>query len=280
MTHSASADTSWLGDDRIAGLDLHLQPIVRTRNGTVSHYEALTRIVPRSDEAPAPCLGSFLERIEARGDIIHLDHWVIQRAASLLAVNSSLPAIAVNLSAAGLAQEGLIPRVRAELIRADVDPRRLTFEITETTGIRDFDLADRQLRALRRIGCGTALDDFGSGFSSFEYLRHLQVDIVKLDRSLISAIATDPVDYAVVRAIVDVALLLGRHTVAEGVEDLRTLQEVDRLQVSLVQGYLLGRPRSVQQTLHLQRQRATPSEVVECGNPVESNSEPRCELRA
>lgn len=119
---------------------------------------------------------------------------------------------------------------------------RLAFEITETSAVRSMETARDLIKALRGRGCGIVLDDFGSGLSSFGYLRKFDVDMLKIDGNIIGDVANDPVQQTIVAGIVAVAAAMDVRVVAEFVEDEQTLETLRDLGVSLVQGYHVGRP--------------------------------------
>jgi EAL domain-containing protein (putative c-di-GMP-specific phosphodiesterase class I) len=134
---------------------------------------------------------------------------------------------------AGLLDEG---RVR---------PERICFEITETATIANLSSATRFIRALKERGCKFALDDFGSGLSSFAYLKNLPVDYLKIDGAFVKDIVNEPVDLAMVKAINDMGHVLGKKTIAEFVESEAILQKLRELGVDYAQGYHIGRPQRI-----------------------------------
>jgi len=123
-----------------------------------------------------------------------------------------------------------------------VAPRRLLFEVTETSVIADVVDARHFIDSLHKTGCRVCLDDFGTGFSSLVYLKHLDFDIVKIDATFIRSMARDPVSHVIVRAVVLMARELEKQVVAEGVEDRRTLEMLSQIGTQFVQGYLFDRP--------------------------------------
>jgi EAL domain-containing protein (putative c-di-GMP-specific phosphodiesterase class I) len=135
----------------------------------------------------------------------------------------AIPSIAVNLSGRSLSEPSLPQYISDELRQAGVDPRRLIVEITETAAVSDLHDAQRMIEALHQLGCGVYLDDFGVGFSSFAYLKHLRVDTIKIDGMFIRDLSNDPDNQVFVQAMVSVALGLGKSVVAEYVEDGSTL---------------------------------------------------------
>jgi diguanylate cyclase (GGDEF)-like protein/PAS domain S-box-containing protein len=242
----ASAKHTWaqrirdaLEGDRFV---LHCQPIVDLSSGEVSKGELLLRMRGDDDELIAP--GAFLPAAERLGLIHEIDRWVVRRAIHLIADQQQPPAVAINLSGTSVARDpGLTRLIESELIDASVDPSRLIFEITETAAIANMIEAERFADDLSRLGCGLALDDFGIGFGSFYYLKHLPVDYIKLDGEFIQNLPRSDFDKHMVRAIVDVARGLRIKTIAESVADDETIELLRQLGVDYAQGYHLGRPR-------------------------------------
>jgi EAL domain-containing protein (putative c-di-GMP-specific phosphodiesterase class I) len=153
--------------------------------------------------------------------------------------------VEINISAASIGDPGLIADIEQELERTGADPSRLVFEITETALIEETEVAVTLAERLRRLGCRFALDDFGSGYGGFHYLKHLPMDFLKIDREFICDARTDEADQHVIRAIVGLARGFGLQTIAEGVEDQETLEMLREFGVDHVQGFHLGRPALV-----------------------------------
>jgi diguanylate cyclase (GGDEF)-like protein/PAS domain S-box-containing protein len=222
---------------------LHLQPILDLSNGQISHGELLLRMRDRN-KLVAP--GSFLPTAERAGLIHEVDRWVVRRAISLLA-GSAGPDVAggvgINLSGASVTgDQHLLDVIEGELKRTGLDPHRLIFEVTETAAIANMPEAMSFAQDLTRLGCNLALDDFGIGFSSFYYLKHLPVDYIKLDGEFIQNLPRSKVDEHVVKAVVDVARSLDIKTVAESVADEATIGLLRRHRVDYAQGFHIGRP--------------------------------------
>jgi EAL domain-containing protein (putative c-di-GMP-specific phosphodiesterase class I) len=226
---------------------LHLQPILDLAQGTISHGELLLRMRDAKDRLIAP--GSFLPTAERAGLIHEVDRWVVRRAISLVASASEPPAsggLGINLSGASVtSDQHLLEVIEEELGRTGVDPERLIFEVTETAAIANMPEAASFARDLTRLGCALALDDFGIGFSSFYYLKHLPVRYIKLDGEFIQNLPRSRVDEHVVRAIVDVAQSMGIKTVAESVADEATIGLLRKHNVDYAQGFHIGRPTPV-----------------------------------
>jgi diguanylate cyclase (GGDEF)-like protein/PAS domain S-box-containing protein len=242
-----SLDIGWSGriKDAIASGNFVLacQPIVNTRTREVESYEVLIRMLDENNEMIMP--GGFLPSAERFGLAVDIDRWVIKNAIETLAIQrSEKPGLryAINLSGQTLSQTSVCDLIFDTLHATGLDPAALTFEVTETVAIADMSQAESFLSRLRQLGCRTALDDFGSGFSSFAYLKDLPVDEVKLDGRFVRNIANSHVDQAMVRAMNDIAHALGKLTVAEFVETEEALDVLARLGVDYVQGYHLGRP--------------------------------------
>jgi EAL domain-containing protein (putative c-di-GMP-specific phosphodiesterase class I) len=220
---------------------VHYQPIVSLADGRPSHYEALVRL---ADEPAGGLLapGRFLPAAERYGLIRDIDRLVLSRVAALLGERERGPRIAVNLSALSVTDPEMLAHVEGCLCRAGADPRRLVIEITETAAISDMARARAFCRAVSMLGCAVALDDFGSGFGSFQYLKHLSFDYLKIDGSFVRALPRSSSDQLVVRALVSIARGMGVRTIAEYVTDRATLLLLRTLGVDYAQGYELGRP--------------------------------------
>ena len=222
---------------------LACQPIVSTGGHAVTTYEVLIRMLDENGGLIMP--GGFLPTAERFGLSLDIDRWVIVNAIETLAEQRhTLPELcySINLSAQTLNTPTICDLVQEQLLATGLDPTAIIFEITETAAIADLGAAASLLARLRALGCRTALDDFGSGMSSFAYLQELPVDIVKIDGRFVKHMATNNVDKAMVRAMNDIAHALGKKTIAEFVEDEATFQILIDLGVDFGQGYHLGRP--------------------------------------
>ncbi|MEQ1661776.1 MAG: EAL domain-containing protein [Thiobacillus sp.] len=221
---------------------LHFQGVYHAQSGKLAHVEALIRMVDESlpDQLIMP--GHFIPVAEKSGRILDIDRWVVREVLQLLALNQSIPAIAINLSGRSLSEPSLPQYISDELRQSGVNPKRFIVEITETAAVSDLHDAQRMIEALRQLGCGVCLDDFGVGFASFAYLKHLQVDTIKIDGLFIRDLQADPDNQVFVRAMVGVARGLGKTVVAEYVEDEKSLVILREFGVDLVQGYYLDRP--------------------------------------
>ncbi|MGH8744475.1 MAG: EAL domain-containing protein [Burkholderiales bacterium] len=223
-------------------LYLDFQGVYRSDNGRLSHIEALVRMKDEENLGNIIMPVSFIPLAEKSGIILEIDRWVIGQCIALLATSSKVPPISVNLSARSFDDPILTHYISDELRRLDVIPKRLILELTETSAVSDLHDAQRFIEALHQAGCRVCLDDFGSGFSSFAYLKHLKVDIVKIDGLFIRNLPNDIDNQVFVRAIVDVARGMHKITVAESVEDKETLEMLKSFGVDMMQGYFLERP--------------------------------------
>ena len=206
-------------------------------------YELLLRLLDEQDRIVPP--GTFIPGAERYELMNRVDRWVIRTAFARYAGGSARlrgANIAINLSGNSLNDELFLEFVRDQFDANGIEPECICFEITETAAVKNLSGAQQTITALREIGCEFALDDFGSGFSSFSYLRNLPVDYLKIDGSFVRSIATDPKDRAMVSAINQVAHTMEIKTIAEWVETEDAMRELRRLGVDYVQGYAVGRP--------------------------------------
>ncbi len=153
-----------------------------------------------------------------------------------------LPVFSVNLSGQSLDEEGFLKFVLDEIRAAGVRPQMLCFEITETVAIINIDLAMEFIKTLKALGCSFSLDDFGTGMSSFEYLKTLPVDYLKIDGSFVKDIVTDDVQKAMVQSINQVGHMMGIQIIAEYVENDEIIQELREIGIDYGQGYGISRP--------------------------------------
>jgi diguanylate cyclase (GGDEF)-like protein/PAS domain S-box-containing protein len=238
--------------------ELHFQGVYHTRSLRLVHLEALIRLRDESSgELIAP--GLFIPVAEKSHKILEIDRWVLRQAVRLLAERPEAPPIAVNISGRSF-DDPALPTYISDLLReSGADPGRLLIEITETAAVSDLTDAERFIEALKRTGCGVCLDDFGAGFASFAYLKHIRVDTIKLDGMFIRNLPHDHDNQVFVRGMVEVARGLGKTTVAECVEDEATLKLLAHLGVDKAQGYHLDRPQARHPALNLQEPNHAPA---------------------
>ncbi|WP_185230864.1 EAL domain-containing protein [Teredinibacter franksiae] len=228
-------------EDRII---LHFQPVQDVQLGEVAYYEALVRIRKADGSLIYP--GSFIPALEKTGEMHLLDRWIIKLAIEQLRQNPVLKRIAINLSAYAFNDENLVPVIHEALTTCGVDPSALTFELTESASLFNLNVTKHVIEELHAIGCSFAVDDFGSGFSSFAYLKELPADYIKLDGSFIRRLHVDDVDKALVRSLIQVVKALGKKAVAEYVENAEILAILNEYGVDYVQGYYIGHPMPVE----------------------------------
>jgi EAL domain-containing protein (putative c-di-GMP-specific phosphodiesterase class I) len=228
-----------LDDNRVV---LYSQPVIRLADQAIIHHEILMRVVDRSGGIVPP--GEFLEVAESLGMAQELDLRVVSKVIEVLkGYRGQKTRYFVNLSRTSISDPHWVRRFHNMLAAAPIDHSQLVFEITETAAIASFAKATHFIRELKRLGCGFALDDFGSGFSSFGYLKHLPVDYLKIDGVFVRDIAGDPVDRAMVEAINKVGQIMGIATIAESVETDETLTILQAIGVDYAQGFRISRPK-------------------------------------
>jgi EAL domain-containing protein (putative c-di-GMP-specific phosphodiesterase class I) len=221
---------------------LHYQPIVSLSEDRVTHHEALVRL---ADDPAGRLVGpaSFLPAAERYGLIGAIDRMVLDRVAAKLAETPpAAGAIAMNLSALSVTDRSMLACVEQSLLRHRADAGRLVLEVTETASISDMPQAQSFCEGVRRLGCAVALDDFGAGFGSFHYLKHLPFNYLKIDGAFIRGLPDSPHDQLVVKALVGLVGEMGQQTIAEFVGDRRTIELLRELGVDYAQGFEIGRP--------------------------------------
>lgn len=236
----ASRIRSALAEDRFI---LHTQPILDLETGAVAGHEVLVRMLADDGEVVPP--DAFLPVAERFGLIASIDRFVVRRSVELMAYHRSLGRplrLNVNLSAHSLSDEEMPGEIERALTAENVEPGALTLEVTETAAIASIAEARAFAERLTRLGCHLALDDFGAGFGSFYYLKHLPFDTVKIDGEFVRDLPRSESDRLLVAALVELAHGLGKRTVAEFVEDEETLELVRKLGVDYGQGHHIGSP--------------------------------------
>ncbi len=216
---------------------LLLQPILNVRTGQINSAEALIRLVD-GDDLVLP--ERFLHIAERSGEIIDIDRWVIDRSVALLArIQQVHPdfQLEVNLSGKSIGSPLLDAALTQALLRHGADPTGLVLEITETAAVAHMQTALNFAERQRRLGCKFALDDFGAGYGSFYYLKHLPIDYVKIDGEFVSGCATNETDRRIVGSIVGIARGLGKQTIAEHVSSPEILQVIEEEGVDFAQGF-------------------------------------------
>ena len=225
------------------GFVLYEQPICALGTGEVDRTEILVRMPDGEGELLPP--SSFLPIADHFGLMPSVDQWVIVHAIELLAARQKAGinvGMEVNLSGTSIGDPAVIDFIAESVRSAGIDPTALIFEVTETEAIVNIDRARVLSRQLSSLGCQFALDDFGAGFGSFYYLKHLPFDVVKIDGDFIKTLPRSTSDQLTVQAIVTIARGLKKRTVAEFVGNERTVDMLRAYGVDFAQGYHIGKP--------------------------------------
>ncbi|GAB4261172.1 MAG: hypothetical protein Kow0065_11620 [Methylomicrobium sp.] len=222
---------------------LMFQPVVNLRTGEVSHYEVLIRMKGNENKIISP--SEFIPVAERMGLIHSIDLWVVEHAIEFLA---SLPpdmaqvSLSINLSGMAFQDDTLLPTIKRKLELSWVNAERITFEITETAAVDNFEQTRHMINQIRSLGCHFALDDFGAGFCSFNYLKKFPVDYVKIDGQFIQNLVNDDTDQVLVKSMSEIAKQLGKKTIAEFIECPRVIKILIDLGIDYGQGYIFGKP--------------------------------------
>ncbi len=245
--HWASTITQALAEDRF---ELLAQPIQPLHENGPAQYELLLRMRDAHGDLIPP--GTFLYIAERLGLIQEIDRWVIARAIAMLAEQRALGRdlrFEVNLSGHTIGDPQILELIERCLEETSVPPDRLIFEITETAAVANIARATTFVNRLAELGCRFALDDFGAGFGSFYYLKHLPFDYLKIDGEFVRHCATNATDRILIGAVVQIARGMGKHTIAEFVADQQSVDVLTELGVDYGQGYFLGCPAPLAQHL-------------------------------
>jgi diguanylate cyclase (GGDEF)-like protein len=247
LDHHSVRRLSLMGDvTRALGareIVVHYQPIISAEDFALQGAESLVRWQHREHGLLLP--GSFIESVERTPMVHPLTMLVLERSIEQCTQwrrSGQDLFVAVNLSVRNLLNPGLPGEIAALLKRYGLDPSALKLEITESAIMIDPDLVTATILKLNALGVRLSVDDFGTGFSSLNYLRNLPIDELKIDRSFVSPMLTSESDFIIVRSTINLAHDLGLNVVAEGVEDALTLTELSRLGCDLVQGFHVSRP--------------------------------------
>ncbi len=223
---------------------LEYQPIVNVHTGHSDIYEVLLRLSGEDDKLIPP--SAFLPAAQRFGLMVEIDHWVIKHALMALANHRKLnPDIkfAINLSGHVFEEVNLFRIVQENIERYQIPPESLIFEVTEQVAVQHIAEANLLIKKLIALGCEFALDDFGSGFSSFNYLKHLPIHYIKIDGNFIENMTNDKTDQAMVRSMIQIAKSVGKFTIAEYVLDEDTMSLLKGLGIDYAQGHYVGRPQ-------------------------------------
>jgi len=245
-------------------LILFQQPVISLNpEYSPRHCEALLRL--QGDNGKIIYPNAFIPAAERYSIMPRIDRWVIHtifKAMSEHCMKHEPRIISINLSGTSLTDDGLLDFILTDSKAYNINFNNVCFEITETAAISNIRKAARFMEKLKQTGCQFALDDFGSGLSSFAYLKTLPVDYIKIDSTFVTNISNDPIDRAMVEAIVRLGKIMQIKTVAEGVEDAETLSLLKELGVDFAQGYHLGRPTQMKANIKSAAQKAKPTDVI------------------
>ncbi len=226
-----------------------IQPLgVQSESGM--HFEILIRMLDENKvEMILPM--AFIPAAERYNMMKNIDRWVISNAFIFLSdmiLSSPAGAIntySINLSGASLSDESFLDFIKLQFDQQKVSPHNICFEITETAAILNLSVATEFMSELKKIGCRFSLDDFGSGLSSFSYLKNLPVDYLKIDGTFVKDMAEDPIDYAMVQSIHNIGHVMGLKTIAEFVENITVLNMLKDIGVDYAQGHWIGAPTPI-----------------------------------
>jgi diguanylate cyclase (GGDEF)-like protein len=253
-------------------LEVHYQPFFSLSDTRIVGAEALVRWRHPSEGMLPP--GQFIEMAEETGLILPLGRYVLEQACMQSRsikdkLGVSVP-ISVNLSPRQFQHTGLLGEIASVLDSAGLESEAITFEITETMVMEDLASAREVMKKLHRLGVRLAIDDFGTGQSSLRYLKQFPIHEVKVDRSFVIGVATDPVDSAIVQAVVTLASAMGIEVVAEGVETPEQVEQLRSLGVDICQGYYFSRPLQPEkfEELVALRQPPEPSPTLKLHRPA------------
>ncbi len=231
---------------------LYAQAILSLEDHSDVHYEVLIRMLDNAGKTIPP--GAFLPAAERYNMVEQLDSWVIENTFRLLAENpdfqNKINFISINLSGQSLTKPDFLQYIISLLDKPGIVGNKICFEITETAAIANLQTAMEFISTLKKLGCRFAMDDFGSGLSSFGYLKNLPVDFLKIDGMFVKNIADDPIDHAMVKSINAIGHIMGMQTIAEFVENDEIKDIVNELGVNYAQGYGIAKPRPLLDIIH------------------------------
>ncbi|KZN40435.1 diguanylate phosphodiesterase [Pseudoalteromonas luteoviolacea CPMOR-2] len=228
-------------------LELHYQPIWDFKNNTIAYYETLLRLVI-DDKLIYP--NQFIPALELLNDTYLMDQSVIRESIKAVAMHPELHQVSLNLSAQSFLDERLMPHIQSCLRDYQVPAHCIIFEITESASINNLAATQAMIKQLNQLGCHFSIDDFGTGFSTFSYLKQLPAQHVKIDGSFVRDMLNDPIDLALVKAVNDISHSLDKYSVAEYVENKEIFEALKEIGVDYGQGYFISRPLPIDQLKH------------------------------
>jgi diguanylate cyclase (GGDEF)-like protein/PAS domain S-box-containing protein len=241
-TQWAARISAALDEGRFELYRMPIMPLQTKEEG--EHYEILVRMRDEAGKIISP--DHFIAAAERYNITPAIDRWVLENTLRWLVSEADererLLMCAINLSGQSLGDDKFLPFVIEQFQRSGLDATKICFEITETAAVASFSQANRFIKSLKELGCKFSLDDFGTGLSSFGYLKHFPVDYLKIDGSFVRGILTDPIDREMVRSINEIGHLTGKLVIAEFAENQEIIQTLASLGVDYAQGYGIAQP--------------------------------------
>ena len=229
-----------LEEDRFQLYFQEIMPLKGHEQAFILHGEILLRMINKEGDIVSP--NNFLPAAERYNMITLIDEWVVNKSIQWLASRKEKVLISVNLSGMSLSNKDFLNFIVSKIKQHDINPELLCFEITETAAIGNLSTAIHFMNVLKKLGCSFALDDFGSGLSSFSYLNSLPVDYLKIDGTFVMDIDKDPMHYAMVKSINEVGQVMGIKTIAEYAASEGIIKCLKEVGVDNAQGYAIARP--------------------------------------
>ena len=231
-----------IDEDRLCLYGQAIVPVID--NNEADHYEILVRMLDETGQLIPP--GAFLPAAERYNLMPAIDRWVINAAFSNytnIGCSHSQCQLSINLSGTSLNDDDFLEFIHVQFKEHNIPPKNVSFEITETAAVANLAKAIHFMNDLKSIGCRFSLDDFGSGISSFAYLKNLPVDYLKIDGNFVKDMVSDPIDWAMVESITKIGHVMGLKIIAEYVETKDILKELEKIGVDYAQGYGIGKPK-------------------------------------
>lgn len=225
--------------------EVHLQGVYDIQSRGLRYHEALLRM-PEESTGKLLSPQGFISFAEKSNLIIDIDKWMVAKVIEILARDPAMGALSVNVSGRSFDEPDMGDYIARALKERGVAPQRLYVEITETAAIRDMRDAQRFIESLHATGCKVCLDDFGTGFSTFAYIKQLPVDVLKIDGMFIRGLAHERDNQVFVKAMLDIARGFGKLVVAEAVEDEASLDILRSYGVDMAQGFIFDRPHPIE----------------------------------
>jgi EAL domain-containing protein (putative c-di-GMP-specific phosphodiesterase class I) len=239
---------------------LFCQPVFSLQAERVSQYELLLRLRDGDGRMVRPF--GFLDPADRYGLMAEIDRWVISQALDLLERDPTGDLrLEVNIAGPSLGDPGVTALIEERIGMSDLDPGRLILEVSENVAVAHLEDCERLAKRLRGLGCGFALDDFGSTFASFRHLRDLPLNFLKIDGDLVVTVTESRTGQLTIKSLVELAKGLGAETIAEYVSDDQTLEFLREAGVSYAQGYRIGRPRPIDEVLDMRTTHEAPKRV-------------------